>query len=117
MRQNGGTGATGHGAAAFPKAAGPPGSAACCLLPRTVVYAEIRRNAAAHSRGLSGLLDKVHDDLYVTAYLMEHFEDGEDIDGFTVQLIGDRLQTSVHVLSKVCSVLADFRPAEAPLTA
>lgn len=89
----------------------------CYRVPSYMLKYEEETLAAHKAEDLSGLLDKVHDDLYVTAYLMEHFEDGEDIDGFTVQLIGDRLQTSVHVLSKVCSVLADFRPAEAPLTA
>ena len=89
----------------------------CYRVPSYMLKYEEETLAAHKAEDLSGLLDKVHDDLYVTAYLMEHFNDGEDIDGFTVQLIGDRLQTSVHVLSKVCSVLADFRPAEAPLTA
>ena len=104
-----------------PKAAGPAGEVPhelrCYRVPSYMLKYEEETLAAHKAEDLSGLLDKVHDDLYVTAYLMEHFNDGEDIDGFTVQLIGDRLQTSVHVLSKVCSVLADFRPAEAPLTA
>lgn len=108
-------------AAASPKAAGPAGEVPhelrCYRVPSYMLKYEEETLAAHKAEDLSGLLDKVHDDLYVTAYLMEHFNDGEDIDGFTVQLIGDRLQTSVHVLSKVCSVLADFRPAEAPLTA
>lgn len=104
-----------------PRSVGPaeevPYALRCYRVPSYMLKYEEEALAAHKAKDLSGLLDKVHDDLYVTAYLMEHFDDGEDIDGFTVQLIGDKLQTSVHVLSKVCSVLADFRPAEAPLTA
>ena len=41
---------------------------------------------------------------------MEHFGEAEDLDGVTIHLLGGSLQSSLHVLSKVCSVFADFRP-------
>lgn len=72
---------------------------------------------AHRAKDLSGLLGKVYDNLYVTAYLMEHFGEAKDLDGFTIHLIGSSLQSSLHVLSKVCSVFADFRPANPPETA
>ena len=53
---------------------------------------------AHRAKDLSGLLGKVYDNLYVTAYLMEHFGEAEDLDGFTIHLIGSSLQSSLHGL-------------------
>ena len=82
----------------------------CYRVPSYMLKYEEDVLDAHRAKDLSGLLGKVYDDLYVTAYLMEHFGEAEDLDGFTIHLIGSSLQSSLHVLSKVCSVFADFRP-------
>ena len=88
-------------AAASPKAAGPAGEVPhelrCYRVPSYMLKYEEETLAAHKAEDLSGLLDKVHDDLYVTAYLMEHFEDGEDIDGFTVQLSTVQIHVGYHL--------------------
>ena len=108
-------------AAASPKAAGPAGEVPhelrCYRVPSYMLKYEEEMLDAHRAKDLSGLLGKVYDNLYVTAYLMEHFGEAEDLDGFTIHLIGSSLQSSLHVLSKVCSVFADFRPANPPETA
>lgn len=89
----------------------------CYRVPSYMLKYEEDVLDAHRAKDLSGLLGKVYDDLYVTAYLMEHFGEAEDLDGFTIHVIGSSLQSSLHVLSKVCSVFADFRPANPPETA
>lgn len=86
-----------------------PHELCCYRVPSYMLKYEEGVLDAHRAKDLSGLLGKVYDNLYVTAYLMEHFGEAEDLDGFTIHLIGSSLQSSLHVLSKVCSV-----PALAP---
>ena len=65
----------------------------CYRVPSYMLKYEEDVLDAHRAKDLSGLLGKVYDDLYVTAYLMEHFGEAEDLDGFTIHLIGSSLQS------------------------
>jgi hypothetical protein len=50
-----------------------------------------------------------HGQLHTMVLLMRHFEAGEDIDGFSIQLMGDALMAPLDMLSRLCSLVEDFR--------
>ena len=56
------------------------------------------------------MFDKTYDQLYTMALLMQHFEADEDVDGFSIQLMGNTLMAPLDMLSRLCSLVADFRP-------
>ena len=57
------------------------------------------------------MFDKTYDQLYTMALLMQHFEVDEEVDGYSVQLMGNTLMVPLDMLSRLCSLIADFRPA------
>lgn len=57
------------------------------------------------------MFDKTYEQLYTMALLMQHFEVDEEVDGFSVQLMGNTLMAPLDMLSRLCSLIADFRPA------
>lgn len=50
-----------------------------------------------------------HERLYATAVLLRHFPAEEDLDGVTLQLIAENLLEPLKMLSRLCSLVADFR--------
>lgn len=58
------------------------------------------------------MFNKTYDQLYTMALLMQNFEAGEDVDGFSVQLMGNSLMVPLDMLSRLCSLVADFRPVK-----
>ena len=59
------------------------------------------------------MFDKTYDQLYTLALLMQHFETDEKIDGFSVQQMGNTLMAPLDMLSRLCSLVADFKPVAA----
>ena len=59
------------------------------------------------------LLNKAHDQMYATVLLMERVPADEEIDGFSITLIAENLMMPLRMLSKLCSLIADFRPVSA----
>ena len=59
------------------------------------------------------MFDKTYDQLYTLALLMQHFETDEKIDGFSVQQMGNTLMGPLDMLSRLCSLVADFKPVAA----
>ena len=55
------------------------------------------------------LFGKAHEQLYTTAMLMQRVPAEEEIDGFSVQLIAGNLMMPLGMLSRLCSLIADFR--------
>lgn len=86
-------------------------------VPSFIAQFEKEALAAHNAEDLSELFEHVYCDLYVTAYLMGHFNDAEEVGGQTIQMIGNKLHSALHVLSKGCTVLADFKPMNQPATA
>lgn len=56
------------------------------------------------------MFDKIYEQLYTMALLMQHFEADEEIDGFSIQLMGNTLMAPLDMLSRLCSLVADFKP-------
>lgn len=56
------------------------------------------------------MFDKTYEQLYTMALLMQHVEADEEIDGFSIQLMGNTLMAPLDMLSRLCSLIADFRP-------
>lgn len=56
------------------------------------------------------MFDKTYEQLYTMALLMQHFEADEEIDGFSIQLMGNTLMAPLDMLSRLCCLIADFRP-------
>lgn len=86
-------------------------------VPSFIAQFEKEALAAHNAEDLSELFEHVYCDLYVTAYLMGHFNDAEEVGGQTIQMIGNKLHSALAVLSKGCTVLADFKPMNQPATA
>ena len=57
------------------------------------------------------MFDKTYEQLYTMALLMQHCEVDEEVDGYSVQLMGNTLMVPLDLLSRLCSLIADFRPA------
>lgn len=57
------------------------------------------------------MFDKIYEQLYTMALLMQHFEADEEVDGYFVQLMGNTLMAPLDMLSRLCSLIADFRSA------
>ena len=55
------------------------------------------------------LFGKVYEQLYTTAMLMQLVPAEEEIDGFSVQLMAGNLMMPLDMLSRLCSMIADFR--------
>lgn len=56
------------------------------------------------------MFNKTYEQLYIMALLMQHFDADEEVDGFSVQLMGNTLMAPVDMLNRLCSLVADFRP-------
>ena len=59
------------------------------------------------------VLSKTYEQLYTMALLMQHFEADQEIDGFSVQLMGNTLMAPLDTLNRLCSLVADFQPVAA----
>ncbi len=55
------------------------------------------------------LFNKAHDQIYATVLLMERIPAEEEIDGFSITLVAENLMRPLRMLSKLCSLIADFR--------
>ena len=53
-------------------------------------------------------LSHIHAELYTTAFLLKGYNEMEDLDNFPIHLIKEHLQRSLDMLSKACSVMADY---------
>lgn len=89
----------------------------CYRVPSFIAQYEKEALAAHKAEDLFALFASAYSDLYVTAYLLENFSDAEEVGGPDIQMIGANLQSTLHVLNKVRTVLADFKPVDLPATA
>lgn len=94
-----------------------PHETRCYRVPSFIVQYEKEALAAHKAENLFALFASAYSDLYVTAYLLENFSDAEEVGGPDIQMIGAHLQSTLQVLNKVRTVLADFKPVDLPATA
>ena len=60
------------------------------------------------AENIAAALDAIYNDLFATAFLMEGYDADTRITNFTLYQIGELLSRSLGMLSKTCSVLADY---------
>lgn len=80
----------------------------CYAVPAFIVREERQVLRMHKAENLHVLLNKVYDDLYTTAMLMRHFDESQQVHGFSIQMMGEHLLSSLKVLNTLCSLLADF---------
>ena len=79
-------------------------------IPGFMVAEERQMLELLKAENWQGMFDKTYEQLYTMALLMQHFEADEEIDGFSIQLMGNTLMAPLDMLSRLCSLIADFRP-------
>lgn len=60
------------------------------------------------ARNVADALDAIHNDLFITVFLMKGYATDDEVDSFNLCLIGEQLSRSLDMLSKAGSVLTDF---------
>ena len=61
------------------------------------------------------LIRKARDDFSITSLFMRRFSDDYNIDGFTVQHIGETMARPIAMLNKACSLFAAYEPQESEM--
>lgn len=79
-------------------------------IPGFMIAKERQMLELLKSENWQHMFDKTYEQLYTMALLMQHFEADEEIDGFSIQLMGNTLMAPLDMLSRLCSLIADFRP-------
>lgn len=87
----------------------PPEIRSFCI-PAFMVTEEKKMLELLKAENWQHMFDKTYEQLYTMALLMQHFEADEEIDGFSIQLMGNTLMAPLDMLSRLCSLIADFRP-------
>ena len=78
-------------------------------VPGFIVDEEQRMLRLYNSDSWQEMLNKTYEQLYTMALLMKGFEAEEHVDGFSVQLMGNTMMAPLGMLSRLCSLVADFR--------
>ena len=60
------------------------------------------------AENIAAALDAIYNDLFATVFLMKGYDADTRITNFTLYQIGELLSRSLGMLSKTCSVLADY---------
>ena len=61
------------------------------------------------AKNLAEVLSEIHDEFYVTIFLMQGYDAiNDDLNNFRLNLIGEHLSRTLGLLGKVCSMFADF---------
>ena len=84
----------------------------CYRVPDFILEEEQEMLRQLDATDWKDLFYKVHDQLYTTIFLLKHFDDGEEVDGYTLNLIGETLGLHLDMLSRLCSIVSDFDPVE-----
>ena len=84
----------------------------CYRVPDFILEEEQEMLRQLDATDWKDLFYKVHDQLYTTMFLLKHFDDGTEVDGCTLNLIGETLALHLDMLSRLCSIVSDFDPVE-----
>ena len=86
-----------------------PHETRCYQIPGNILDEEQEMLEFYKAEDWQELFNKAHDQIYATVLLMERIPAEEDIDGFSITLIAENLMMPLRMLSKLCSLIADFR--------
>lgn len=81
----------------------------CYRIPGNILDEEQEMLEFYKAEDWQELFNKAHDQIYATVLLMERIPAEEEIDGFSITLIAENLMIPLRMLSKLCSLIADFR--------
>ncbi len=87
----------------------PPYQIRSYQLPGFILEEEQKMLKAYKADDWKELFGKVYNQLYATVMLMQRVPAEDEIDGFSLQLIAENLMMPLDMLSKLCSLIADFR--------
>lgn len=87
-----------------------PDQVRCFRVPGFMVLEEREILETYQAEDVVDLIRKARDDFSITSLFMRRFSDDYNIDGFTVQHIGEIMHRPIVMLNKACSILADYEP-------
>lgn len=82
-------------------------------LPHYILSEEAEVLKYYRCKTIADAFNSIHTELHLTSLLLKDYSLDKDMDGFTLQLLGEHLSRPLNMLSKACSVLADFRLVQA----
>ena len=81
----------------------------CYQIPGNILDEEREMLKFYKAENWQELFNKAHDQIYATVLLMERIPAEDEIDGFSIALIAENLMIPLKMLSRLCSLIADFR--------
>lgn len=96
--------------AEFPERVKEPDQIRCYRVPGFMVLEEQAILNEYKAEDVVDLIRKARDDFSITSLFMRRFSDDYNIDGFTVQHIGESMARPIAMLNKACSIFADYEP-------
>jgi len=97
---------------AHQEASKKPDHIRCYRVPAFITRHEEEALTKYRTKNLLELLRKARDDFYLTSILMQNFHEDNEINGFTVQQIGERLDYPIRMLNDLCGIFADYKTAD-----
>ena len=94
----------------IPKKEKEPDQIRCYRVPSYIVRDEKKAMRQYRAKDLLNLLQKAREDFHITSYLLKNFSDCESVDGYTLQQIGEHLEQPIRILTRLCSIFADYKP-------
>ena len=100
---------------ASPERVKEPDQIRCYRVPGFMVLEEQAILNEYKAEDVVDLIRKARDDFSITSLFMRRFSDDYNIDGFTVQHIGETMARPIAMLNKACSIFADYEPQESEM--
>ena len=88
------------------------GETRCYQLPGYILDEEREMLAFYKAGSWQELFAKAYEQFYATIMLMEHVAAEDEFDGFSLSLIAGNLMSPLRMLGRLCSLVADFHPAD-----
>ena len=87
-----------------------PDQTRCYRVPGFITRYEEEALAKYRAENLLELLRKARDDFYLTSTIMRNFHEDNEINGFMIQQMGERLDYPIRMLNDLCGIFADYKP-------
>lgn len=94
----------------IPKKPKKPDQTRCYRVPGFITLREEEAVTNYRVKNLLELLRKARDDFYLTSIFLRSFHEDNEINGFMVQQIGERLDYPIRMLNDLCGIFADYKP-------
>ena len=82
----------------------------CYRIPAFMLKVEQETLKEHRADNLLDLLLKAYQSFYITSFLLRNFRDDEDVNGFTIQQIGEQLAYPLKILNRLCAIFGDYYP-------